>query len=98
VPPSAGTAASRMTSWRSSAGVTTSRAFKHVGGARPFERQTRFVLGSPAPGQVGVLQEHHGKCHLSGDSTTPSREMKKYDLIFRISCLPLLDGPVADAR
>jgi hypothetical protein len=50
------------------------------------------------PAQVGVLQEHHGEYHLWGDSTTQSREMKKYDLIFRTSCLPLIDSPVTDAR
>jgi len=60
---------------------------QHAGGARPFQRQTRYVLGYRASGQVGALEEHHGKCPLWGDSTTPSREMKKYDLIFRTSCL-----------
>jgi hypothetical protein len=32
-----------------------------------------------------ISSSKYGTCHLSGDSTTPSREIKTYDLILRTS-------------
>src|SRR4029079_9659266 len=37
----------------------------------------------PAPTAAPISSSKYGKCHLSGDSTTPSREMKKWALILR---------------
>src|SRR5687768_10303129 len=41
------------------------------------------VLAKPAPTAAPISSSKYGKCHLSGASTTPSREMKKFDLILR---------------
>lgn len=41
------------------------------------------VVEKPAPTAAPISSSKYGKCHLSGDSTTPSREMKKFDLILR---------------
>ena len=43
------------------------------------------AVSKPAPTAVPISSSKYGKCHLSGASTTPSREMKKYDLILRTS-------------
>src|SRR5919109_951626 len=45
--------------------------------------------GKPAPTAAPLSSSKYGKCHLSGDSTTPSREMKKFDLILRIGASDL---------
>jgi hypothetical protein len=37
----------------------------------------------PAPTTSPISSSKYGKCHFSGASTTPSREMKKCDLILR---------------
>src|SRR5437763_16662030 len=41
------------------------------------------AVANPAPTAAPISSSKYGKCHLSGASTTPSREMKKFDLIFR---------------
>src|SRR5215210_1930802 len=46
------------------------------------------VVAKPAPTAPPISSSKYGKCHLSGDSTTPSREMKKFDLILRMSGSP----------
>src|ERR671922_1230354 len=35
------------------------------------------AVAKPAPTAAPISSSKYGKCHLSGDSTTPSREMKK---------------------
>ena len=47
--------------------------------------QTASAPAKPAPTAAPISSLKYGKCHLSGDSTTPSREMKKFDLILRIA-------------
>src|SRR5215204_3027857 len=42
------------------------------------------VVAKPAPTAAPISSLKYGKCHLSGASTTPSREMKKFDLILRM--------------
>ena len=34
-----------------------------------------------------IASSKYGKCHLSGDSTTPSREMKKFETILPMALL-----------
>src|SRR5688572_9594102 len=53
------------------------------------------VVAKPAPTAAPISSSKYGKCHLSGASTTPSREMKKFDLILRIE--GLLSGSATDA-
>ena len=45
------------------------------------------VVAKPAPTAAPISSSKYGKCHLSGDSTAPSRDMKKFDLILRIGSL-----------
>src|SRR5919108_1481791 len=47
------------------------------------------AVAKPAPTAAPISSSKYGKCHLSGDSTTPSREMKKFDLILRIGASDL---------
>src|ERR687885_2700349 len=42
-----------------------------------------WAVGRPAPPAAPISSSKYGKCHFSGDSTTPSRDMKKFDLILR---------------
>src|SRR5215212_1546022 len=46
------------------------------------------AVAKPAPTAAPISSSKYGKCHLSGDSTTPSRETKKFDLILRTSGPP----------
>ena len=41
-----------------------------------------------------IFSSKYGKCHLSGDSTTPSSEMKKLETIFPIGASVLVVGSV----
>ncbi|MGH3571399.1 MAG: hypothetical protein ACRDR6_19100 [Pseudonocardiaceae bacterium] len=41
----------------------------------------------PSPMIVPMASSKYGKCHLSGDSTTPSREMKKFETILPMTLL-----------
>src|SRR5918994_6864421 len=42
------------------------------------------VSCAPAPIAASISSLRYGKCHCSGDSTTPSSEMKKFDTILPI--------------
>src|SRR5215208_218572 len=56
------------------------------------------VVAKPAPTAAPISSLKYGKCHWSVDSTTPSREMKKFDLILRMRGLLGLAGVVTGIR
>ncbi len=46
-----------------------------------------LVVAMPCPTIAPMSSSKYGKCHLSGDSTTPSSEMKKFETILPIAAL-----------
>ncbi len=45
-----------------------------------------LLVSMPAPMTAPISSLKYGKCHWSGDSTTPSREMKKFATILPMIC------------
>src|SRR5207302_3113033 len=51
---------------------------------RPIRKAVVVSMAFPITAPISSLK--YGKCHLSGDSTTPSREMKKLATILPMMC------------
>ena len=58
---------------------------------RPIRKA--LVVDMPAPTISPMASSKYGKCHWSGRSTTPSREMKKFDTIRPMGCAPHCGDP-----